>query len=95
MLLINCPNCGPRNHSDLHFVGDTIARPDPNVCSPAEWRTYLYLRDNPAGWIEETWYCRAGCRTYFGIERNRLTNELREPVLPDRKLPGPAAETDR
>ena len=44
----------------------------------SEWRTYLYLRENPAGWITETWYCRSGCRRYFTIERNTATNEIRD-----------------
>jgi heterotetrameric sarcosine oxidase delta subunit len=44
----------------------------------SEWRTYLYLRENPAGWVTETWYCRSGCRRYFTIERNTATNEIRD-----------------
>ena len=48
----------------------------------SEWQTYLYLRDNPSGWLVENWYCSSGCRTHFQIERHTLTGELRSPILP-------------
>ena len=82
MLLVPCPNCGPRNAADLSYRGESHSRPDPKTCSPEEWRTYLYLRDNPSGWLVENWYCSSGCRTHFQIERHTLTGELRSPILP-------------
>lgn len=88
MLLIPCPYCGPRNSTDMRYLGETHGRPDPNNTSPEEWRTYLYLRDNPAGWMEETWYCRSGCRRHFTVERNTVTNEFRVPLLPGHKIAG-------
>ena len=54
-----------------------MARPDPSTTSLVEWREYLYMRENPAGWVTETWYCRGGCRRYCTIERNTTTNEIR------------------
>jgi heterotetrameric sarcosine oxidase delta subunit len=50
-----------------------------------QWRGYLYLRDNPAGWLRETWYCRSGCRRWFALERNTATNEFRDPPQPGDK----------
>ncbi len=90
MLLVPCPHCGPRNAADLRYVGEARRRPDPNTAGPDEWRDYLYLEDNPAGWLRETWYCRAGCRRYFTLERNTATNELRSPPLPGNKPGGKA-----
>ncbi|MYK77384.1 MAG: sarcosine oxidase subunit delta, partial [Acidimicrobiaceae bacterium] len=29
MLLVPCPNCGPRNSADLRYGGESHARPDP------------------------------------------------------------------
>lgn len=52
-------------------------RPDPNAVDPATWRSYLYLRDNPAGWVDETWLHRSGCRRYLAAERHTVTNEIR------------------
>lgn len=86
MLMIPCPHCGPRNASDLHHVGEAKPRPDVNHVTPAEWRAYLYLQANPAGWITEVWYCRSGCRQYFELERNTATNEFRDPPLPGNKI---------
>ncbi|KAG1648553.1 Sarcosine oxidase subunit beta [Nymphon striatum] len=53
----------------LAHVGESTKRPDPNTATPAEWRDYLYLRDNVADWNIETWYCTRGCRKFFKLER--------------------------
>ena len=90
MLLVPCPHCGPRNSTDLRYVGEAKRRPDPGTADAEEWRTYLYLEDNPAGWLKENWYCRSGCRQYFSLERNTATNEFRRPPLPGGKLGGRA-----
>ena len=88
MLLVPCPNCGPRNAADMSDGGESHTRPDPSTCTPEEWRTYLYLRDNPSGWLVENWYCSSGCRKHFKLERHTLTGELRNPPLPGRKTAG-------
>lgn len=90
MLLVPCPHCGPRNSSDLVYKGEFHARPNPDTATPEQWRAYLYLEDNPAGWLRETWYCRSGCRQYFTLERNTESNEFREPPIPGAKLGGRA-----
>lgn len=82
MILIPCPWCGLRNSAELRYVGESRPRPDPASTSPDEWRTYLYMRSNPAGWTTETWHCRTGCRRYFVIERNTVTNEVRASRVP-------------
>ena len=78
MIIVPCPHCGPRNSADLRNCGEVVHRPNPDTATLTEWRTYLYLRENAAGWVTETWYCRAGCRRYFTIERNTATNEIRD-----------------
>ena len=62
-----------------------MKRRSSKTCTPEEWRTYLYLRENPSGWLKENWYCGSGCRKHFQIERHTLTGELREPILPGEK----------
>lgn len=79
MIMLPCPWCGQRNVSEFHYVGEATPRPDPNTVSPKQWRDYLYVRANRAGWQRENWYHRAGCRQYFGIERDTVTNEIRVP----------------
>ena len=90
MLLVPCPNCGPRNAADLSYGGESQVRPDPNTTTPEQWRDYLYLENNPAGWLKENWYCRSGCRRYFSLERHTATNEFRNPPMPVAKLGGKA-----
>ncbi len=77
MIVLACPHCGPRNASEFRYVGELRSRPDPNATSPAEWRSYLYVQTNPAGWVTERWYHRAGCRRYLVVERHTVTNEVR------------------
>lgn len=77
MIRLDCPNCGLRNVDEFRYVGERHARPDPGTVQPAAWRSYLYLRDNPAGWVDETWLHRSGCRRYLVVERHTVTNDVR------------------
>ena len=86
MLLVPCPNCGPRNSTDLRYVGESRSRPDPNSATAKEWRSYLYERGNPAGRLRETWYCGSGCRRYFLLERDTVTNEFTDAPTPGNKI---------
>lgn len=87
MILVPCPYCGPRNASEFRWCGESGRRPDQNLATPQEWRTYLYMRRNPAGWTTETWYHRAGCRRYFKAERHTVTNDIRATYVQPRPLP--------
>ena len=84
MLLLPCPNCGPRNVSEFRYGGETNHRSkDPSAVSEAEWASYLYLRNNVLGVQTEWWYHRAGCGLWFLAERHTYTNEvLRTYVWP-------------
>jgi sarcosine oxidase subunit delta len=86
VILLPCPFCGPRNASEFRYVGELSERPDPNTTSSEEWRTFLYVRDNPAGWTTETWFHSAGCRQHFVAERHTVTNEVRSSRLPAAQL---------
>ena len=87
MIELPCPHCGLRHAGEFRFLGELVARPDPATAAPAEWRAYLYLRDNPAGWVTETWLHRAGCRKFLTVERHTVTNEVRS-VRPAAAGPG-------
>ena len=88
MILLPCPYCGPRNVSEFHYVGVVSTRPDPNKTDAVGWRTFLYVRDNPAGWTTETWFHGAGCRQHIVAERHTVTNEVRASRLPEAQLRG-------
>jgi sarcosine oxidase, subunit delta len=78
MLLIPCPWCGPRDETEYRYGGAAgVATPaDPHVTSDADWAAYLYVRGNPEGPFAERWCHTAGCRRWFNIVRDTLTNEL-------------------
>lgn len=82
MILLPCPHCGSRNVQEFRYVGEVAVRPDPNGTTPEEWRAYLYMRTNPAGWTVEKWFHRAGCRRYFVVERHTMSNEVRASWIP-------------
>lgn len=87
MILLPCPWCGPRDSEEFGYVGELRARPDPGTTSTGQWRDYLYLRRNAAGWTTERWYHRMGCRRYLVVERDTTTNAVR----PSGQTPGQAA----
>ena len=76
--MLACPWCGRRNSSEFLYAGSVAGRPDPAHVSPREWRDYLYLRDNTRGWVTERWYHRSGCRRFFVVERDMVTDETRD-----------------
>jgi len=80
MLVIICPNCGPRNSDEFTFGGEIRPRPDVGTTDPPTWRRYLYMRANVSGWVSERWFHLAGCRRYLMLERHRSTNEIRDIV---------------
>ena len=84
MILMPCPHCGERNVSEFRYLGEERHRPDPRTTGPEEWRGYLYLRRNPAGWTTETWFHALGCRAFFTAERHSVTNEVRAVRLAGR-----------
>lgn len=77
MIAIPCPHCGPRDAAEFAYVGERADRPDPNTTTPPQWRSYLYVRRNPAGWTDESWYHRAGCGRYLVVSRHTVTNQIR------------------
>lgn len=75
MILIRCPWCGQRGATEFHYVGETRPRPDPVLATPQEWRDYLYFPANPRGPVTETWYHGMGCRQFFTVQRDTVSNE--------------------
>lgn len=81
MLVIICPNCGPRNSDEFAFQGEVELRPDPANTEPDKWRRYLYMKSNPADWVSERWFHVSGCRRYLMLERHTVTNEIRDVAV--------------
>tara|TARA_Y100001960_G_C13921508_1_gene470171 strand:+ start:44 stop:328 length:285 start_codon:yes stop_codon:yes gene_type:complete len=78
MLLIECPYCGERDESEFLQGGEAhITRPkDPAKLSDEEWADYLFMRQNTKGIFLERWVHRHGCRRWFNIARDTVTNKI-------------------
>jgi len=78
MLLIECPWCGPRDETEYRYGGQAhVAYPeDPAALTDQEWGRYLFVRENPKGPFAERWYHSHGCRRWFNVVRDTLTNEI-------------------
>jgi heterotetrameric sarcosine oxidase delta subunit len=83
MLLIDCPNCGPRSEEEFGYGGDaTVTRPvQPGTVSDEAWTAYLFQRENPRGPHLEYWFHRFGCRRWIKVRRDTLTHHIDE-VMP-------------
>ncbi|BBK43195.1 sarcosine oxidase subunit delta [Allostella vacuolata] len=89
MLLIPCPWCGPREESEFANGGEAhIARPlDPAAVPEADWADYVFLRDNPKGWMRERWMHAQGCRRWFNLVRHTVTHEIAAAYPPGAERP--------
>jgi heterotetrameric sarcosine oxidase delta subunit len=80
MLEVPCPWCGLRDEVEFRFGGQAhIAYPAvPDLLTDDEWAELLFMRDNPKGAANERWYHVAGCRRWFNVVRDTVTNEFLE-----------------
>ena len=78
MLQISCPWCGPRDEVEFSCGGEAhIMRPEkPESVSDEGWAEYLFYRTNPRGPHAERWIHTHGCRRWFNVIRNTVTNEI-------------------
>jgi sarcosine oxidase, subunit delta len=78
MLKIKCPWCGQREETEFTYGGEAnVMRPqDPYALDDQKWAEYLYFKKNTMGDFEEQWNHAHGCRKWFNIKRNTLTNEI-------------------
>jgi heterotetrameric sarcosine oxidase delta subunit len=83
-MILTCPWCGPRNIGEFAWLGESRVRPDPENATPEQWRAYLYLRENRAGVVSESWLHRAGCRRVLDARRDTRTNEVLDTSPPRR-----------
>lgn len=77
MILVECPNCGPRNSLEFRYGGEYNPRPRrPAEVDDDVWTDYVYMRANKSGFQKEWWFHRAGCQLWFLAERHTATNEF-------------------
>jgi len=77
-MLIPCPHCGERPHSEFTYGGDAdVARPaDPASAADEQWFAYVYLRDNHIGAHREHWHHTFGCSQWIEVRRDTLTHRI-------------------
>ncbi|MGF1445496.1 MAG: sarcosine oxidase subunit delta [Pikeienuella sp.] len=76
MLRINCPLCGPRDHTEFVYEGDaTVCYPALDA-KPEAWYEAVFLRKNPRGVHLELWHHTQGCRSVLIVERDTVTHEI-------------------
>ena len=75
---IPCPFCGERDAGEFAYLGDASCPRPPSETSDASSRFFeaVYLRDNPAGNLEELWYHAFGCRSWIRVTRDTRTHEI-------------------
>lgn len=78
MLLISCPQCGPRNESEFQHGGPARrTRPDDALTlDDAQWVDYLTVHHNPMGPVDEKWWHVRGCGAWLTLKRDTLTHEI-------------------
>jgi sarcosine oxidase subunit delta len=78
VILLECPNCGPRDEVEYHYGGEAhVPYPeDPYALSDEEWARYLFYRRNPKGLFAERWVHAAGCRKWFNVIRDTATYRI-------------------
>jgi len=78
MLLIPCPYCGERSENEFGYGGEAHkVRPEnPEELSDEAWNDYVFLQKNTKGTYYERWVHSSGCRRWFNVARDTLTNEV-------------------
>lgn len=78
MILISCPDCGPRDETEFHYGGQAhVPYPeDPNTLTDEEWGRYLFYRENTKGIYAERWVHSSGCRKWFNVLRDTVSYRI-------------------
>ncbi len=89
MFLIPGPWCGERSQEEFVCRGEAdIARPaEPDRLSDAEWADYLFMRSNPQGPHAERWLHRHGCRRWFNLIRDTVSDRILAVYKPGERRP--------
>jgi sarcosine oxidase, subunit delta len=99
MMLIPCPECGPRDEIEFGYGGQAhVPYPQDGgrELTDEQWADYLFVRDNVKGPFAERWVHSGGCRRWFNAIRDTVTYEFlavyrpneSPPHWPHRPVPG-------
>lgn len=82
-MLIPCPHCGNRDHSEFTYGGDANVKRPENSNNEDAWYEYVYARENPCDDHDELWHHTAGCRTWIVVTRHTRTHEISNVTITD------------
>jgi heterotetrameric sarcosine oxidase delta subunit len=104
MMLIPCPECGPRDEIEFGYGGQAhVPYPEGggSDLTDEQWAEYLFVRDNVKGAFAERWVHSGGCRRWFNAIRDTVTYEFlavyrpHEPPPHSPHRPGPSGGDPR
>jgi heterotetrameric sarcosine oxidase delta subunit len=90
MMLIPCPECGPRDENEFTYGGQAhVPYPADGGASATdeEWAEYVFYRDSPKGLMAERWMHDAGCRRWFNAVRDTVTYRIEAVYRPGEPRP--------
>jgi sarcosine oxidase, subunit delta len=76
MLLITCPQCGPRSVDEYRYGGAMPHVPDDIEGAAARNLDYVWFLDNIDGAQVERWFHDAGCRRWATVMRDTHTDAM-------------------
>ena len=89
MFILDCPWCGKRDQSEFTAHGEAhISRPvQPEQLSEEEWGDYVFFRKNTKGVHYERWVHSQGCRRWFNVVRDTITDQIHATYKPGEPRP--------
>ena len=89
MFIIECPWCGKKDQSEFTAHGEAhILRPEnPAEQTEEQWGDYVFFRSNTKGVHYERWVHSHGCRRWFNVARNTLTDHIYASYKPGEAKP--------
>ena len=90
MFVIKCPYCGERDQTEFSCHGEAhIERPEnPETLSDEEWGEYLFIRSNKKGIHYERWTHDHGCRRWFNVMRDTVSDKIMKTYKMGDQKPG-------
>jgi sarcosine oxidase subunit delta len=79
-LMIPCPLCGRRPYGEFWCSGELPEGGHGPAPDRDEDYRRVWLRRNVAGDQRERWFHHAGCRRWFSLTRNTVSNRIHDVV---------------
>ncbi|MCP5087160.1 MAG: sarcosine oxidase subunit delta [Rhodobacteraceae bacterium] len=77
MLLIPCPNCGPRDETEFTYGGPVSQWPEMNGGSTTkDWHRAVHFKSSKSTLVSELWYHDAGCERWIVLCRDQNSHDF-------------------